>query len=254
MDTMNHKMGGFPQQPKPPGFVLAHFTVVLLLFCISHTAQADYLDHHFKLTCNPQNNLAEIIPYAVWNESSYVPTTQECVLSKGRQIRAKLGTGPVYPYGFGGGDPERWISVWVDKALVLSGINIGCDDEGTCSPRIVVTAKGLEVCYQETSETPLPQTSTKQPEYRCEFTPNEQILKKRDPIEYPLPNERKPPKAGSLATLYAKDKQFCSEFKLVSEANYRSYASDNISAPIGLPREAEPIEPDSSSPYEWSGK
>lgn len=68
-----------------------------------------------------------------------------------------------------------------------------------------------------------------------------------------MPNERTPPAARSLATLYSKDKQLCSQFQLLTKLRGRSSAGDNIWPRIGLPNDAESIEPDNSSPYEYAG-
>lgn len=123
--------------------------VALLFFSLLNVARADYMDYHFKVHCESEKNRAEIVPYAVWNTNIYSAAPQECMLSNGRTIRAKMGLGPVYPYGMGGADPSKWLSVWVDKAQVLSQAHFGCGDEGPCSIRVLVTAKGLEICHRE---------------------------------------------------------------------------------------------------------
>ena len=202
---------------------------------------ADYMDYHFRINCDSANNLAEIVPYAVSNVKVYSAAPQDCILTSGRIIRAKMGLGPVYPYGAGGADPSKWLSVWVNKAQVLRHANFGCDYEGQCSLRVVVTTKGMEVCYRsETSESSQPDSS-KNSEENCEFTPNEKLSTTRDVLEFTALNEKQRPPAGSLAILFARDKQFCSQFPLLSQ-------------PHGLPEGSEAIEADATSPYEYAGE
>lgn len=229
-------------------FTLAVFVLFAAHITMSH---ADYMDYHFRVNCDSVNNRAEIVPYAVWNANVYSAAPQDCILASGRIIRAKMGLGPVYPYGMGGADPSKWLSVWVDKVQVLSHTNFGCGDEGPCSLRIVVTTKGLEVCRRgESSELSQPDSS-KKPEENCEFTPNEKLSTARDVLEFPSPNEKPRPPAGSLTTLFAKDKQFCSQFQLLSQPRGRPV--DNIWPRVGLPDSAEAIEADASSSYEYAG-
>ena len=224
------------------------FTLALFALFIAHiaTSHADYMDYHFKVNCDSAENRAEIVPYAVWNANVYSAAPQDCTLANGTTIRAKMGLGPVYPYGMGGADPSKWLSVWVDKAQVLSHMNFGCDDEGPCSLRVVVTAKGLEVCRRGESAEPSPTDSSRKIEEHCEFTPTAQLSKDRDALEFPLSSEKKIPPAGSLATLFAKDKQFCSQFQLLSVPQGGTR--------LGLPDGSETITPSRSSPYEYAGR
>lgn len=214
-------------------------------------AHADYMDYHFKLRCNSESNRAEIVPYAVWDANVYSAAPQDCVLSSGRTVRAKMGLGPVYPYGMGGADPSKWLSVWIDKAQVLSHVNFDCGDEGPCSLRIVITTKGMEICRRGGSSELSQPDSSKKLEENCEFTPNEKLSTTRDVLEFPPPNEKPRPPAGSLATLFARDKQFCSQFQLLSRPHGRSI--DNIWPRVRLPDNAEAIEADASSSYEYAG-
>lgn len=228
-------------------------STVLLFFGLLSVSRADYMDYHFKVDCESRSNRAEIVPYAVWNTDVYSAVAQECVFSNGKTIRVKMGLGPVYPYGMGGADPSKWLSVWVDKAQVLSQTHFDCGDEGPCSIRVIVTVKGLEVCRRELPDPLAQHDSSKQADERCEFTPNDKLSNTRDSLEFPLPNEKPRPAAGSLAILYSKDKQLCSQFQLLTKPRVRSSVGDNIWPRIGLPNDAESIEPDNSSPYEYAG-
>lgn len=224
---------------------------IALFTSIFSEAEADYLDYHFEVRCDSQNNRAEILPYAVSNMLVYSPASHDCELASGRTIRTKMGLGPVYPYGNGGGDPSKWLSVWVDKVRVLSQIPFGCDDEGPCSIRIIVTAKDLTVCRREPPDVLTQEEQPDELKERCELTPNDMLLTERDSLEFPSSNERARPPAGSLATLFAKDDQFCAQFPLLPIPRGRNI--DNIAPRIGLPSDAQPVEATGSSPYEYSG-
>ncbi len=214
---------------------------------------ADYMDFHYELHCDSENNRAEIVPYAVFNKKVYNPASQDCTFSNGRTIRVKMGLGKVYPYGMGGGDPSKWISVWIDKALVLSYIQFSCGSEGPCNLQIIVTSKGLEVCHRDLPEFLSQQGFSKATLEKCEFIPNNKLSIIRDSLEFPLPNEKARPAAGSLVTMFAKDENLCSQFKLLSEPRGRSSVDDNIWPLIGLPNDAESIEKGKSLPYEYDG-
>jgi hypothetical protein len=227
--------------------------VFVILLAMVIPSRADYLDYYFKLSCEQTKNRAEIIPYFISNARRYIDVPQDCTLANGRTIRAKMGLGPTYPYGEGYGDPSMWLSVWVDKALVLSRTHFSCSflNKDRCDIQINVNTKGLEVCRPEQSEELSQPYSSKKLKDHCEFTPNEKLSKTRDALEFPSPGERVRPSAGSLVTLFAKDKQFCSQFQQLAEP--LGGPKDNIWPCIGLPKGFEAIEADSSSPYEYEG-
>ena len=229
-------------------FILAVFVLFAVHIAVAH---ADCMDYHFRVNCDSLNNRAEIVPYAIWNKDVYSAAPQDCSLANGRTIRAKMGLGPTYPYGMGGAIPSKWLSVWVDKAQVLSRAHFDCDDEGgPCGLRIVVTANGLETCRRGSSGELFQPDSLKKPEENCEFIPNEKLSTVRDALEFPSPNERLRPPVGSLVTLFAKDQQFCSQFQLLQPYGR---PTDNISPRVGLPDNAETIKTDAFFPYKYSG-
>lgn len=182
---------------------------VLVLFAgFFNIAQADYMDYHFELRCDPENNRAELVPYAVENKSVHSNTPQDCVFSNGRSIRAKMELVITNPYGMGGADPSKWLNLWIDKVQILNRTEFYCRDEGSCSIRVIVTAKGLNVCHREPADAlqqrleveihnfevlfeNTQQESSHTPEEKCEFTPNDKLSSTRDLIEFPLSNERK---------------------------------------------------------------
>jgi hypothetical protein len=224
----------------------------LLLFTTQVSiSYADYMDYAFEVKCDSAPNQAEIVTYAIWNTDVYSPFAADCTLANGRTVRVKMGLGPVYPYGMGGADPAKWLSVWVDQARVLSRIRYGCEDEGPCGLRIVVSTSGLEVCRSEGYGRLSHPDASNKPIERCEFTPNEKLSSIRDVLEFPSAKERARPRPGSLATLYAKDKRFCSQFKLLSQPRGRDV--DNIWPFIGLPDSSDAIEADTSSSSEFAG-
>jgi hypothetical protein len=230
-------------------FALAVFVLFVVQIA---TSQADYMDYHFQVHCDAVNNRAEIVPYAVWNANVYSVAPQDCTLANGRTVRAKMGLGPVYPYGMGGADPSKWLSVWVDTAHVLSRTHFGCEDEGPCPLRIVVSTKGLEVCRRGDASHLSPPNSSRNLAEHCAFTPNQQLSSARDVLEFPSPNETSRPTVGSLATLFATDTQFCSQFQLLSQP--RGRPGDNLWPRVGLPDGAETVEADASSSYEYAGR
>jgi hypothetical protein len=168
-----------------------------------------------------------------------------------------MGLGPTFPYGAGGGDPSKWISVWLDKAHVLSNLPFECNHrvfytgEGPCGLRVIITTSGMKVCRAEDSGESLSTSSQKKKSEHCEYTPNGKLSKVRDALEFPSLDEKTRPPTGSLVTLFAKDKKFCEQFQLVSSSNVRSI--DNISPRIQLPEDAEVIESDKTTPYEYNG-
>jgi hypothetical protein len=214
---------------------------VALSFAGVAVSHADYLDWRLQVTCDAKSNRVEITPYAVYNQDVYSAEPQDCTLATGRTVRAKMGIGPAYPYGMGGADPDKWVSVWVDKSLVLSRESFGCADEGPCGLRVLVTFDGMKVCRPTESADRSQRKSAKGPVEQCEFTPNSKLTTDRDAQEFPSAIDRQRPPAGSIATLFAKNEEFCSLFPDISGRR------------IDLPGEAEPIEADASPTHEHIG-
>ncbi len=203
------------------------------------------MDYHFRLVCDQAGKRAEIVPYAVWNTNVYSEEPQDCRLASGRTVRAKMGLGPIYPYGQGGADPSKWISVWIDEARVLNEYGFECLAEGPCGIRVVVTPDGMEVCSRERSRRSSPPDVDGQPPERCAITLNKDLSAVRDALEYPVADERRRPAAGSIAMLYARDEQFCEIFQYGG--------TDNNSSRVDLPVDAKPVEAENRSDYEYAG-
>ncbi|QRY78040.1 hypothetical protein JVX91_20910 [Pseudomonas sp. PDNC002] len=221
--------------------------VVVVFLLKVGVSQADYMDYHFKMHCDAASNRAEVVPYAIYNEDVFSTSPQDCAFANGRIVRAKMGLGAAYPYGAGGADPSKWLSVWVDKAKVFSRIPFRCDEEGSCSLRVIVTAEGVETCTKAASDV----ESSSKSEAPCEFTPNKALIKAKDVIEYPAGKDRRRPVEGALVTLFARDKNFCSQFSLRSSSRK---LGDNFDSPAGLPAGAQPIAEESSFSYEYMGE
>ncbi len=194
------------------------------------------MDYGFKVTCDAKNNKAEIVPYAVWNEQVYAPP-KDCMLANGTKIRAKMGLGPVFPYGMGGGDPAMWLSIWINKAKVVSRYQYGCEDEGPCSVAFKVAKKRLYKCALASSPDTNGSGAAKKAAYKCTSKVIGKLTRTRDAIEYPLAGERKRPSPGSFETLFARDVEFCRQF----------------SSGTALPENSEEISSSTSSAYEYSG-
>jgi hypothetical protein len=196
-------------------------------------------DYGFIVKCTGQK--ARIVPYESDKEVRS-PAMQECRLPGGRTIRAKLGLGPTYPYGEGGAIPAKWLSVWIDKAKVVSRFRFVCDYDGRCLTRIVVTPSGMNVCSPIDPPEDGGDSSQLKVKERCDFTPNDLLPTARDHLEYPLQGERVPPAPGTFMRLVSKHRPFCGQF----------IESDSALG-VTLPHSAKRIEPHSTSGYEFAG-
>lgn len=227
--------------------------LLILVFwgCVtqSQRAAADYLDYGLNVICSARK--AEIAPYGAADREVYSAKPKDCTMSNGRTVRVKLGLGPVYPYGMGGADPEKWLSVWIDKAKVLSKIDIGCEEDGPCDTRVVVTNSGMSVC-RKPAQVPFPSDQPEQQGQKetCTLTLNKYLKKKRDILEYPRAGDPVPPAEGSFVTVYAKDQAFCRQF---SAGSSESSTWGNRDSGVALPKAAAVVKSEGSLPYEYSG-
>jgi len=115
------------------------------------------------------------------------------------------------PYGTNSGS-DGWVSLWVDKVKVLREEFYCPAAPETCDLVIRLTSRGLELCrrdFESISDPPFKSPG----KLKCFLTPNKKLPKTRDTIEFPLPNQRKPPKVGSIVRLYEGSKQFCDLFR-----------------------------------------
>lgn len=177
---------------------------------MSASSMADY--QYIDMSCDEGLGEVEFVPHEIYSEKPKYGMVRDCDFSDGRTFRAKITKGRTYPYGEGGATPHLWLSVWADRKKVLSRALFQCAGEWACSIRIVVNQSGLKVCRRDLNGLLLESDNQAITEQECEFITADNFPKERDLVEYPLSNQKKPPRVGSLATLYANDKQFCSLF------------------------------------------
>ncbi len=197
------------------------------------------------LTCDPKRSLA-IIAGNYEDIDSY--EKRDCVFANGRTIRVKTGVGPAYPYGMGGGTPDIWLSVWIDKRKAISKALLTCGALYICNRKVVVADSGYGLCQQDTPEN---SHGTRLPGWRCEFHLNEEITDGRDKLEYPEGREPSPPKAGSILTVYAKDRILCDRFQKLDRASSESKA--NFGWFVMPPIDSERVDPEKTVEYEYAG-
>jgi hypothetical protein len=217
------------------------FLCLVLLLSLSVASVAGFADLYLTMECDSRANKADIFPDSiphsgqtsagpeiqslpdVNNKSGPLPDAgwnKNCTFSNGRAVRAKLGMGPVYPYGKDSGNQQKWLSLWVDGAKVATRQEFECDREGRCDLMITVTETGFTLCRKTGSGSALPGSpsgSERRVVDDCLFTHNDRLSKARDPIEYPISGEPVPPVPGSFVTLYAKEPAFCEGFQKRSE-------------------------------------
>jgi hypothetical protein len=195
-------------------------TIILLLF--SKSSFSDWLDYYINMDCESEKSVATIVPSDVYN-AEMNQRTAECNLKSGTKIKAKFGTGRVYPYGQGGADPDKWVSLWVNKAKVISRQRIGCFADGPCSMYFKASEKYLEICsikrdYIDKYKAPIIPN-----DFVCQKVLYEYLNQGQDYIEYPI-KESQYRLPGTVNIFYANNSTFCQkfiengEYKLPSES------------------------------------
>lgn len=184
----------------------------LLAFVLIQTAKADFTDDYFTMICDDEAGKVEITHHIAENKVMYSAKPQNCTLKNGREIRVKMGIGLARPYGEGGAIPNRWFSVWVDKARVISQLPIAKNP--TTTIKMTIDDTGITVCknngqlYKDLSED--------MPE--CNLIPTAELNKKRDVIEFPSDNDKLRPADGAYVNVYAKDEVFCQNYQKSMQA------------------------------------
>lgn len=156
---------------------------------------------------------------------------------------------PLLPYGTNSG-PVGWVSLWANKIKVLNKVEFDCSSGDSCDLMIKVNTKGLSVCratYDDSQDSPFKKFS----KWNCSFTPNKKLSKIRDSVEFPLPKQRKPPEARTVARLYEQDKKFCDLFG--RQAN-PAVAIDRFTANVTLPDGHEKPSVIETRPYGYNGE
>jgi hypothetical protein len=193
------------------------------------TVQADYGWDYVDVSCDPVKQRVTIQLNTLWNEDPNLgwhrsirpkgahPKRQEfrvtnnidygeCFMSTGKPVRVKMSSGDAMPYGMCGGDPEIWLSVWVDKRKWLSRHHIA----GRCTTnpisRIVISPTGMVVCSKKIDE-PLDTPPENVPE-TCKVIPKLQLARSRDLAEYPIAATARA-EPGSIVIEQGKDPILC---------------------------------------------
>lgn len=188
------------------------FTMIPSCFLPS-SARADWMDWGLESICQPDKNRMVILPNAIWNREAD-QSDKNCVFSNGRKVLARVGYGSVRPYGMGGADPDKWISVWVDEKKIVHKQQYDCGDEGVCNRYFIVTDKGVERCTLDSNDNTLDKNIEfyDDPKRKCTVTLNTVFPEKTDRLEYPKEGDPVPPEPGSIVVEFAKDNKFCSLF------------------------------------------
>ncbi|QTL97894.1 hypothetical protein GM661_07820 [Iocasia frigidifontis] len=156
------------------------------------------MDYYFRIEKDDKNDSILIIPYGIYNEEVFSSEPVDVKLNNGTKIRIKMGLGAIYPYGEGGAEPSKFISVWIDKVKVISKQNLFITDKGT-SLKIEITKDGywlykFDINWFKDEE-----------KISSEFIPKENYPTEIDLIEYPK-NKIKP-KDGEIAILHCENEE-----------------------------------------------
>jgi hypothetical protein len=199
--------------------------VILLLVFVGPSvppADADSPVRQAILTCDVKANRAllvfdagpEVLPELP--EDIAVPWSGQpprkdlaCTLSDGREIKARLGSEQVHPYGMCGADPAWFFSLWVGGSKVMSRIYFygGCF-AGFLHRAIELSGKRLTACEiapaqnMKAGEQPVRYSGL-----RCH---NRSDLLQRalpDPVEYPP--DGSPARPGALEVSQWSDAAYC---------------------------------------------
>jgi hypothetical protein len=182
---------------------------VLAVF-LSPSLHADWADYYLNVECNPAKNLVRITPAETQSQESD-KSDKECVFSNGRTVKVRIGVGPAYPYGEGGADPDRWLSIWIDKKKVVSKFmyytywSCGREPKPKCDLYFEVDSQGYRLCRGKQGGGHL-----------CDTTTNNKFPNETDPLEYPENQAKRPATPGTIVIEYASDRKFCERFLLNS--------------------------------------
>jgi hypothetical protein len=78
----------------------------------------------------------------------------ECVYPNGHSVRVKVGEGTARPFGMCGADPPVFLSLWIDKRKVESGVQFAgrCSEAGPI--RYSISERGIEKCQTGAHDVP----------------------------------------------------------------------------------------------------
>lgn len=141
----------------------------------------------------------------------------ECIYPSGNRIRVKVGIDRARGYGYCGGDPEEFMSVWVNERKIASRVWFtghcrGESSEPYISFRISVNdTMSIEKCHLtkklDSKEEPASSSSNQiQTEELSVCVDYPEISNfPRDYVEYPLTQEAKTPKIGEIVLVRGSD-------------------------------------------------
>lgn len=205
-----------------------YFVILITGLLLTGTAKADYSWDYVEVSCDPVNQRVMIQLNTLWNEDPDLewhgnirptgarPRHQEfrvtgridygeCLISAGKTVRVKVSEGSTMPYGMCGGDPEIWLSVWVDQKKWLSRHQIS----GRCTTnpmsRMVISLTKVVLCSKKIAQSgDVPANEAES----CEVIPRPGSAKKRDLAEYPV-STSKQPEAGTVVIEHGQDAAIC---------------------------------------------
>lgn len=189
------------------------------ILLVSGYVHADQLDYYVHMDCDPQKGTATLIPSDTFSDKMTMTSvsSEECVFNNGGKIKLKLGIGYSKPFGTGGGTPDKWVSLWVNEAKVLSRESIGCfdgADGGPCSIYFKADESHVEICaLSEKYDSNSYEMPDLNKDYRCVKVANRFLSKTKDYFEYPerVVDNKLP--VGSNEIFFSADDKLCGKFK-----------------------------------------
>jgi hypothetical protein len=205
-----------------------HSLVLLAGFLLMSTARADYWWNYLDVSCQPNAQKVSINVKTLWNEDidlkwhgtirpqsnrpekqEFLVTSQidygECFISPGKQLRIKVSDGKAMPYGMCGGNPETWVSLWVDKRKLLSQYQVAGRCTTTPASRIEISLHGIVLCTKEADSFGEVLSNAKE---SCETMPAAILPEQIDRTEYPTSQEKRQ-EAGTIVIEHGKKAALC---------------------------------------------
>ena len=213
------------------------YIIAIILLLASKLSFSDWLDYYIDMDCDAANSAATLVPRDIYNILKK-QRTAECDFKNGITIKAKFGIGRAYAYGQGGGDPAKWVSLWINKAKVLSRQRIGCFADGPCSMHFKLSENHLEICRLVPTYSDKYRAPTIPTDFDCSRILYEYLNQAVDYIEYP-DEESQYPKPGTTNIFYSSNSAFCHKF--IKDGKYE------------FPTEAFSLRDEQTAEYEYAG-
>lgn len=208
--------------------LLNSYVFALAYLLLIGPTKADYAWDYVDVMCDPAKQRVTVKLNTLWNEDpdmawhgsirpkkgrlvrqNFRVTSQidygECLISWNNPVRVRLSAGEAKEYGMCGGDPEVWLSLWVDKRKWLSRHQI----VGRCTTnpmsRIIISPSKMVVCSKQLD--PLGDV-TKNAKEVCNIFRGAKLAKNRDIREYPGSTAAQP-EAGTVVIEHGKSSPLC---------------------------------------------